>query len=174
MARCRGKCELQLTRIIDQRTEIVPTPPDPAIPLDQYPTKTDRDAAKAAIDADIASWARAITTNGCAHPVPELPSYPFGCFCRQTDEDPTDAEWARKKLLTRQFRHEFTSRGRKWHIVTDVDYRIAYVAGACEEPPNVPFFASAATFEGHDLVVMSASGEPVSAALRDKIKGVLG
>ena len=174
MPRCRGKCELQVTRIIDRKVEIVPVPADPNIPLDQYAAKADREASKAALDADIASWAATRATTACEHSVPDPPTWPIPCVCRQTDEDPTDAEWARKRALTRQFRHVFTSRGRTWHTVADVEYKIAYVAGACEWPPNIPYYVGAATLEGHGLVVASADGEPVDAALLAKIKGALG
>jgi hypothetical protein len=177
--RCRGKCELQVTKIVNDppQPEVVGDPPvGPNFPFDGYPHKADSNASIAALLANIRAWAAPYATTQCAQHPPEPPGvFVMPCICRRTGAEPTAAEWAAMPTLTREFRHKFASKNNKWESKVVVEYKVAYVAGACEEPPGVIFYAAAATFDdGHGLVVTSADGEPLDAALLSKIKGVLG
>jgi hypothetical protein len=176
--RCRGKCELQVTKIVNEplQPEVIGAPPVPAnFPLDQYPHKADTEASVAALLADIRAWSAPYAVLQCAQiPMTDPAAPPLPCTCRRTGAEPTPAEWAAMPTLTREFRHRFNSKNRAWESKVTVEYKVAYVAGACEEPAGIIYYAGSGTVEGHGLVVASADGQPVDAALLAKIKGALG
>jgi hypothetical protein len=160
---CRAKCELQITKTepytfdtkLDQPGDI----------LVNRPAKADLDAADKALRAKIAAWEAPVTVTDCADKV--------HCECHQTD-DITDDDWKKKKVLTRRWAHKFTSNGFKFEMWADVDYRIAYAAGACEEPKKQVFYVSAGAIPEKGLLVLADEGAPLDAAMMERIRKALG
>ena len=175
---CRGRCELQLTRIITN--PIQPTvdtaPPGVNGPLAMWAHKADMEAAQAAVVAKVNAFAQPVYTVGCQQPPMGVgpggvPVPPIPCVCRQTEK----ADWTDCETLKDVFGHKFQSRGRAWEARVEVEYQVVFVDGVCREPQGVVrYAANIGIIEGHGLVVASAGGEELSAETLAKIKGALG
>jgi hypothetical protein len=166
MPGCRGKCEIQITRILtDPIQAAINTDPANAPLPNPWATKADCDAASDALKAKVQKWAGRVPTTAC--------NAALGCVCNQTDNDPTDAEWDTKKTLTRDFGVRFTSGGSKYTAIATVEYKIAYVAGACEDPPGAIFLVgSFGHLEGLGVSI-SADSDLLTAERLDEVKKAL-
>jgi hypothetical protein len=88
----------------------------------------------------------------------------------KADLDKADAA----KVLTRHRAHKFVSNGFEFEMGADVDYRIAYAAGACEEPKKQVFYVSAGAIPGKGLLVLADEGATLDAATMERIREALG
>ena len=170
---CQGKCELQIKKIVDRGTaEVITEPADVTIPNDKWPAKADLQAAKTALDAKIDAWARPVATSGCTQVAPA--PMPALCECHQTDKDPTDAEWERKVALKRTWGHRFQANGYNFAIRTTVEYKIAYVAGACEFLAGMIFYASAGSVPELGGALLAGRDGVITPQVLDKARKAFG
>jgi hypothetical protein len=161
---CRGKCEYQITKIVnDPFTASVDMDPSTA-PL-VAGKKDDSDAADKVLRAKVAAWAAPVETTPCKDTV--------NCECHQTD-DISDEEWKSKKILTRDFAHKFKSGGKNYEIKATIEYKIAYAAGACEEPKGKVFYVSAGSFPDLGVTVLADDEGVLTDAVLAKIRKALG
>ena len=177
MPKCDGKCELKITKILNN--PIVPSittdPPNAPMPA-QWATKADSDAATAALLARINNWAIASSNPGCPVYPPANPvvnPMPYICICTQTGPDP---DWAKMPVLHRTFGEKFKSGGTAFEATVTIDYQIGYVVGTCLEPPWVVFYSMAETgiIEGHGLAVLATEEGSLTPAKLEKSRKALG
>ncbi len=177
MPRCSGKCELQITKIINNPiTATISTDPHNAPMPATWATKQDSDAATAALLARINQWAVPAAMSGCPVFPPTNPLVnpaPLVCICTQTGPNP---DWANMPTLTRRFAEKFKSGGNNFEAWVDIDYQIGYVVGTCLEPPGMVFYSMGETgiIEGQGLAVLSTKEGGVTTAMLEKIRKALG
>jgi hypothetical protein len=165
---CRGKCEIQITKLVDpQFTVGIDTDPTGGA-LKPWATNDDSAKADQAVRQKIAAWLGTgrVATTDCANPTK--------CECHQTDNDPSDDDWKTKKTLKRKFAKKFKSNGRDFEAHVDLEYQIAYVAGACEEPSGEVFYAMSVEVPGTGITLFADDGREITDAMVQKIKNVLG